>query len=62
MRKYLCRHAKDNQMNHGRNLQAGNCAKECQLNWEKPLEVKDNTYKLSETNDVSTKHSYFPPQ
>ena len=33
--------------NHRQNLQAGNCAKECQLNWAKSQEVKDNSYKLS---------------
>ena len=39
--KYLFWHIKDN---HRKNLQASNCAKECQWNWAKPPEVKDNTY------------------
>ena len=38
--KYLCRHVIDN---HSRNLQASNCAKECQLNREEPREAKDNS-------------------
>ena len=42
--RYLCRHVKDI---HRRNLQAGNCAEECQLNRAKPGELKDNSYKLS---------------
>ena len=42
-------------------LQAGNCAKECQLNREKPQEVKGNSYKLSKTNGKSAKHIYLPP-
>ena len=32
-----CLHVKDN---HRKNLEAGNCVNECQLNWEKPEEVK----------------------
>ena len=42
--KYFCRHVIGN---HRRNLQGGNCAKECQLSRAKPREVKDNSYKLS---------------
>ena len=42
--KYFCRHVTDN---HSRILQASSCAKECQLNREKPREVKDNSYELS---------------
>ena len=42
---YLCCHIVDN---HGRSLQASNCAKECQLSWVKPREVKDNSLKLSQ--------------
>ena len=42
--KYLYRHVIDN---YSRNLQAGNCAKECQLKRAKPREVKENSYKLS---------------
>ena len=43
--KYFCikdlfRRVKDI---HRKNLQAGNCAKECQLNRAKPREVKDNS-------------------
>ena len=30
--------------NHSRNLQAGNCAKEFQLNHAKPREAKNNSY------------------
>ena len=41
--KVLCLWIKDI---HRKNLQAGNCAKECQINWEKPWEVKDNSHKL----------------
>ena len=41
--KYLCCHVIEND---NRNLKAGNCAKECQLNWAEPREVKDNSYKL----------------
>ena len=41
--KDLCLWIKDI---HRKNLQAGNCAKECQINWEKPWEVKDNSHKL----------------
>ena len=36
-----------------------NCAKECQLHWAEPREVKDNFYKLSKTNGKSAKHSYL---
>ena len=32
---------------HRKNLQGGHCAKECQLNREKPGEVKGKSYKLS---------------
>ena len=39
--KYLCHHDIDN---HSRNLEAGNCAKECQSNRAKPREGKDNSY------------------
>ena len=41
------------------NLQASNCAKECQLSHAEPQEVKDNSYKLSETNGESMKHRSF---
>ena len=47
--KDLCLYFKNNRR---KNLQADNCAKECQLNREKPGGVKDNSYKLS---------NYFPP-
>ena len=50
--KYLCRHVIDN---HSRNLQAGNCAKECQLNHAKPQEIKDNSYILSKTPTVKAR-------
>ena len=36
---------------HRKNLQAGNCAKEWQLNQRKPKEVKLNSYKLSKKNN-----------
>ena len=42
--KYLCRHVIDN---HSRNLRAGNCTKECQLNRAEPGESKENSYKRS---------------
>ena len=45
--KELCHCDKSN---HRKNVQAGNCAKECQLNQAKPREVKDNSYKLSKKN------------
>ena len=32
---------------HRKKIQAGNCAKEWQLNQRKPQEVKINSYKLS---------------
>ena len=37
---------------HHSELQAENCAIECQLNWEKPQEVKENSYKLSKNPPV----------
>ena len=37
---------------HHSELQAENCAIECQLDWEKPQEVKDNSYKLSKKPPV----------
>ena len=45
LRKYFCvglhyRHVIDN---HRREFQASNCAKECQLNWAEPREVKQNS-------------------
>ena len=55
---YLCLRIKDN---HGKNLQASNYAKECQLNRAKPREVKDNSYRLSKTNAKSAKHTYLSP-
>ena len=36
---------------HRKNLQAGNCAKEWQLNQRKRQEVKINSYKLSKKNN-----------
>ena len=42
--KDLCLHVKDN---YRKNLQAGNCAKERQLNHAKLREIKDNSYKFS---------------
>ena len=50
--KCLCRHVIDN---HSRNLQAGNCAKECQLNHAKPQEIKDNSYILSKKPTVKAR-------
>ena len=41
---YLCLSVKDI---HKKNLQAAKYAKECQLNQEKPREVKDSSYKFS---------------
>ena len=41
--KNLCRHIIDN---HSRDLQASNCAKDCQLNRAEPREVKDNFWKF----------------
>ena len=54
--KYICGLVKGN---HRKNLQT--VKKECQLNRAKPPEVKDNSYKLSKTNDKSAKYSYLPP-
>ena len=59
LRKYFCVknlycHAIGN---HSRDLQASNCAKECQLNSAEPREVKDN---FLETNSKSMKHSSLP--
>ena len=60
LRKYFCvknlrqPHAI---VNHSRDLQASNCAKECQLNLAEPREVKDN---FLETNSKSMKHSNLP--
>ena len=42
--KCLCRHVIDNR---SRNLQANNCAKECQLNPVEPQKTKYNSEKLS---------------
>ena len=43
--KYLFCHVIDN---HGRDLQASNCVKQCLLSRAKPQEVKDNSLKLSQ--------------
>ena len=56
--KYLRRHVIDN---HSRNVQASNCAKECQLNGTEPRTVKGNSYKLPKTNNTSAKRSYLSP-
>ena len=37
--KYFCRQIIDN---HSRDLQANNCANDCQSNWAEPREVKNN--------------------
>ena len=42
--KDFCLRAKDF---HRKNLQGVNYVRKCQLNWEKPREVKDNSRKLS---------------
>ena len=45
---------------HRKNLQGGHCAKECQLNREKPGEVKGKSYKLSNKSKVkSANHRYL---
>ena len=46
--KYLFLGLKDS---HRKKIQAGNCAKEWQLNQRKPQEVKINSYKLSKKNN-----------
>ena len=48
----FCLHVKGN---HRKNLQAGSCAKECQLNWKKPREVKYNSYKLSKKTPLKAR-------
>ena len=50
--KYLCCHVKDN---HSRNLQAANCAKECQLNQAKRQKIKDKSYVLSKKPTVKAR-------
>ena len=47
--KSLCRHVIDN---HSRDFQPNSCTKECQLNREKPREVKDNSLRPSQTSGV----------
>ena len=55
--KYFC--IKDNSLvieeKHRKNLQAGNCVKECELIQAKPQEVKDNSYKLSKKTIVKVR-------
>ena len=52
--KNLCRYVIDN---YNRDLQACNCAKEYQLNWAEPRELKGN---FLESNSKSPRHSYLP--
>ena len=48
--------------NHRKNLQAGNCGEECQLNRAKPGEVKGSSQIYSKTiNGKNVKHCYLPP-
>ena len=54
--KYLYLRVKEN---HKKNLQAGNCAKECQLNWENRRKVKNNSYKLSKEQTIKKRQYIF---
>ena len=56
--KDLCLRVRDN---HRKKLQAGNCAKECQLIRAKSRKVKDSSYKLlKKANHKSAKNSNIP--
>ena len=44
---------------HKMNIQGGSCAKECQLNQEKPQLVKDSSYTLPKKTNEKMSKAYF---